>query len=106
MEASAAVEPKKPLGRDVVLALVAMALAVFVVSNDITALTVAVPAMERDFDTNVGTVQWVINAYSLIFGVLIVTGGRLGDIFGHRRAFFAGIGIFVCFSLIGALAQD
>ena len=106
MEASAAVEQKKPLGREVTLALVAMALAVFVVANDITALTVAVPAMERDFDANVGTVQWVINAYSLIFGVLIVTGGRLGDIFGHRRAFFAGIGIFVCFSLIGALAQD
>jgi EmrB/QacA subfamily drug resistance transporter len=106
MEASTAVEQKKPLGRDVTLALAAMALAVFVVSNDITALTVAVPAMERDFDTNVGTVQWVINAYSLIFGVLIVTGGRLGDIFGHRRAFFTGIGIFVCFSLIGAFAQD
>jgi EmrB/QacA subfamily drug resistance transporter len=106
MEASAAVEQKKPLGREVTLALVAMALAVFVVANDITALTVAVPAMERDFDTNVGTVQWVINAYSLMFGVLIVTGGRLGDIFGHRRAFFAGIGIFVCFSLLGALAQD
>ncbi len=106
MGASAAVEPKKPLGRDVVLALVAMSLAVFVVANDITALTVAVPAMERDFDTNVGTVQWVINAYSLIFGVLIVTGGRLGDIFGHRRTFFVGIAIFVCFSLLGALAQD
>ncbi len=84
----------------------ALSLAVFVVANDITALTVAVPAMERDFGTNVGTVQWVINAYSLIFGVLIVTGGRLGDIFGHRRTFFVGIGIFVGFSLLGALAQD
>jgi EmrB/QacA subfamily drug resistance transporter len=83
-----------------------MALAVFVVANDITALTVAVPAMERDFGASVGTVQWVINAYALTFGVLIVTGGRLGDIFGHRRTFLVGIGIFVCFSLVGALAQE
>jgi EmrB/QacA subfamily drug resistance transporter len=103
MEASAV---RTPLGRDVTLALCALALAVFVISNDITALTVAVPAMERDFDTNVGTVQWVINAYSLVFGVLIVTGGRLGDLFGHRRAFFTGITLFVVFSLIGALATE
>ncbi|HWV87748.1 MAG TPA: MFS transporter [Capillimicrobium sp.] len=97
---------REPLGRAVVLSLVAMALAVFVISNDISAMTVAVPDMERDLDATVGTVQWVINAYTLVFGVLIVTGGRLADIFGRRRMFFAGFGIFAVFSLLGALAQD
>jgi len=75
------------LDRKVVPALVAMVLAVFVIANDITALAVALPDIERDFDAGVDTVQWVINAYALIFGVLIVTGGRLADLFGRRRVF-------------------
>lgn len=83
-----------------------MALAVFVVANDVTALSVALPDIERDFDADVGTVQWVINAYALVFGVLIVTGGRLADMFGRRRIFFAGAGVFALFSLLGAAAPS
>jgi MFS family permease len=64
------------LDRRTRLALVAMALAVFVIANDITSLSVALPQIERTFHTDVETVQWVMNAYTLIFGVLIVTGGR------------------------------
>jgi EmrB/QacA subfamily drug resistance transporter len=88
------------------LALGAMALAVFVVANDVTALSVALPPIESDFDSNVTTVQWVINAYALIFGVLIVTGGRLADMFGRRRIFFAGAAVFSAFSLLGGAAQS
>ena len=58
------------------LGLIAMGLAVLVIANDFTALSVALPAMESDFASNVTTVQWVINGYALVFGVLIVTGGR------------------------------
>lgn len=94
------------LDRGAVLALVAMGLAVFVVANDVTALTVALPQIEADFDAGVSTVQWVINAYALVFGVLIVTGGRLADLFGRRRLFFVGAAIFAAFSLLGGLAQD
>jgi len=54
-----------------------------VIANDFSALAVALPAIEKQFDTDVGTVQWVINAYALTFGVLIVVGGRLA---GHLRA--------------------
>ena len=86
--------------------LVAMALAVFVIANDVTALSVALPDIEKDFDADVGTVQWVINAYALVFGVLIVTGGRLADMFGRRRLFFVGSAVFVAFSLLGAAAQS
>jgi len=94
------------LDRPTILALVAMGLAVFVIANDITALTVALPQIEANFDSGVSTVQWVINAYALVFGVLIVTGGRLADLFGRRLLFFVGAAIFAAFSLLGGLAQD
>ncbi|HVX33885.1 MAG TPA: MFS transporter [Solirubrobacterales bacterium] len=87
------------------LALFAMAMAVVVIANDFTAINVALPTMERDFDTNIDTIQWVINAYALTFGVLIVTGGRLADTFGRRRCFFWGAGIFVFFSILAGAAQ-
>ena len=88
-----------------VMALVAMGLGVFVIANDFTALNVALPAIEQDFNVDVGTVQWVINAYALVFGMAIVTGGRLADMFGRRRAFFLGSAIFAGFSLLGGAAQ-
>ena len=83
----------------------AMALGVFVIANDITAMNVALPSIQKDFDTSVTTVQWVVNAYALVFGVLIVTGGRLADLFGRREAFFVGAGIFLVASLAAATAQ-
>jgi EmrB/QacA subfamily drug resistance transporter len=94
------------LARSELVALAAMAMAVFVVANDVTALSVALPRIESDFDADVGTVQWVISAYALIFGVLIVTGGRLADLLGRRRIFFVGAGIFAVFSLLGGLAPE
>ncbi|MBK5231403.1 MAG: MFS transporter [Thermoleophilia bacterium] len=94
------------MDRKTVLALAAMAMGVFVIANDITAMNVAVPAIEKDFDTSVTTIQWVVNAYSLAFGVLIVTGGRLADLFGRKEAFFLGAGIFGVFSLLGGLAPS
>ncbi len=83
-----------------------MALGVFVIANDITAMNVALPAIEKDFDTDITTVQWVVNAYALVFGVLIVTGGRLADLFGRREVFFAGAGIFLVASLAAGTAQS
>lgn len=86
--------------------MIAMGVAVLVVANDFTALSVALPAIERDLHTNVATVQWVINGYAMVFGVLIVTGGRLADMFGRRRIFFAGAAIFAGFSLLGGFAPN
>jgi EmrB/QacA subfamily drug resistance transporter len=82
-----------------------MGLAVVVIANDFSAINVALPTMEQDFDTNVNTIQWVVNAYALTFGVLIVTGGRLADMFGRRNAFFAGTAIFASMSALGGVAQ-
>jgi EmrB/QacA subfamily drug resistance transporter len=82
-----------------------MGLAVLVIANDFTALSVALPAIEKDLHSNLSTVQWVINAYALVFGVVIVTGGRLADMFGRRRIFVIGSAIFAGFSLLGGVAQ-
>src|ERR671937_651436 len=88
------------------MALLAMGLGVIVIANDFTALNVALPAIENDFNVDVGTDQWVINAYCLVFGMAIVTGGRLADLFGRRRAFFVGSALFAGFSLLGGLAPN
>ena len=94
------------IGRGTLLALVAMGLGVFVIANDFTALNVALPAIEQDFDIDVGSVQWVINAYALVFGMAIVSGGRLADMFGRKRVFYIGSVLFASFSAIGAIAPD
>ena len=97
---------KETLSGETLLGLFAMALAVFVVANDFTALSVALPAIEKAFNTDVTTVQWVVTGYALVFGVLIVSGGRLADMYGRRRIFFIGAAIFAGFSLVGGLATD
>src|SRR2546421_6787198 len=89
-----------------VMPLIAMGLGVLILANDFSALNVALPRIEKDFDAQVSTVQWVVNAYALVFGMLIVAGGRLADLFGRRRMFFVGAGIFTVFSIAGGAAQD
>jgi EmrB/QacA subfamily drug resistance transporter len=103
--AAATADPEK-LAPGTVMALVAMGLGVIVIANDFTALNVALTAIEGDFNVDLGTAQWVINAYCLVFGMAIVTGGRLADLFGRRRAFFVGSALFAGFSLLGGLAPN
>jgi EmrB/QacA subfamily drug resistance transporter len=88
------------------MALAAMAAGVFLVANDFTALSVAIPAIEEEFATSLSTAQWVVNGYTVVFGVLIVTGGRLADVMGRRLVFLVGAAIFATFSLAGAFAPD
>jgi EmrB/QacA subfamily drug resistance transporter len=91
------------LSRSELLALGAMALGVFVIANDFTALSVAIPRIEADLHTSLNRAQWVINGYALVFGVLIVTGGRLADLFGRKRMFMIGASIFALFSLLAGV---
>src|SRR3954452_8493421 len=95
-----------PLPRGTKLALLAMGLGVVVIANDFTALNVALPAMEQDFDVDVGTIQWTVNAYTLVFGMGLVTGGRLADMLGRRMIFFVGAAFFAAFSALGAIAPS
>jgi EmrB/QacA subfamily drug resistance transporter len=92
------------ISRGTLMALVAMAAGVFLIANDFTALSVAIPAIEQEFGTSLGTAQWVVNGYTVVFGVLVVTGGRLADMIGRRKVFVVGAAIFAAFSLIGAIA--
>jgi EmrB/QacA subfamily drug resistance transporter len=94
------------LDRSTWVALIAMGLGVFVIANDFTALSVAVPNIEHDLHTTLSKAQWVINGYALVFGVLIVTGGRLADMFGRKRLFMVGATIFAVFSLLAGLAPS
>jgi MFS family permease len=94
------------LSRSTIFALGAMGAAVLVIANDFTAPSVAIPAIEHDLDTELATAQWVINAYALVFGVTIVTGGRLADMFGRRRVFVIGAAIFAFFSAVAGAAQS
>jgi EmrB/QacA subfamily drug resistance transporter len=86
------------------LALFAIGIATVTIANDFSAINVALPTMEGDFHTNINTIQWVVNAYALTFGVMIVTGGRLADMFGRRNAFFLGAAIFAVMSAAGGVA--
>src|SRR5262245_969373 len=88
------------------LGLAGMAVAVLVIANDFTALSVAIPSIEKSFAADLTTSQWVINGYALVFGVAIVTGGRLADMYGRRRIFFIGCFIFAVFSLVGGAAES
>ena len=106
MEGAAATANEDRMAPGTVMALVAMGLGVLVIANDFTALNVALPSIEHDLDTDVGTTQWVINAYALTFGMAIVTGGKLADMFGRRRVFFIGSVIFAIFSVAGGLAPN
>ena len=88
------------------LALFAIGVATVTIANDFSAINVALPTMEGDFHTNINTIQWVVNAYALTFGVMIVTGGRLADMFGRRNAFFLGAALFALFSAAGGAAPN
>src|SRR5689334_23668022 len=71
-----------------------MCFALFMVMLDNTVTNVALPSIQRTFDASLSSLEWTINAYTLSLAVLLVTGGRLGDIFGRRRMFLAGVVIF------------
>src|SRR3954454_19348485 len=87
--------------------LAAMCFALFMVMLDNTVVNVALPSIQRDLHADLSALEWTINAYTLSFAVLLVTGGRLGDIFGRRRMFLAGVVIFALSSAgIGLAPTD
>src|SRR5689334_4508869 len=88
------------------LSLLAAILGSFVALLDSTVVNVALPAIERDLGGGLAGQQWVVNAYMLVLGSLILVGGRLGDVFGERRVFSVGVAGFGVFSVLCALAPS
>jgi EmrB/QacA subfamily drug resistance transporter len=76
----------------------------FLLMLDSTVVTLALPAIQRDLDASAIGLQWVMNAYLLTIAVLTVTAGRLGDMFGRRRMFVCGLGVFAAGSVLSAVA--
>jgi EmrB/QacA subfamily drug resistance transporter len=72
----------------------AMCFALFMVMLDNTVVNVALPSIQKDLGSSISGLEWTVNAYTLSFAVLLVTGGRLGDIFGRRRVFLLGVVVF------------
>ncbi|HEV3001729.1 MAG TPA: MFS transporter [Solirubrobacteraceae bacterium] len=84
----------------------AMCFALFMIMLDNTVVNVALPSIQRDLQITTSGLEWTVNAYTLAFGVLLVTGGRLGDLFGRRRLFLLGVVVFGASSAAIATAPD
>jgi EmrB/QacA subfamily drug resistance transporter len=88
------------------LALAVLALGLFMTLLDLTIVNVAIPSIVDDLRASLDQVLWVLNGYSLMYAVLLITSGRLGDIFGPRNMFGAGIVVFTIASAFSGLAHD
>jgi MFS family permease len=86
--------------------LLLLALAQLMVILDISAVNVALPDLAGDLDIAGGDLGWTITSYSLVFGSLLLLGGRAADLLGRRRVFFTGLGVFTVASLASALATS
>src|SRR5262249_19537607 len=76
----------------------------FMVLLDLTIVNIAIPSMLDDLKASLDQILWVLNAYSLLFAALLIAAGRLGDIFGPRKLFALGVGIFPLSSAASGLA--
>src|SRR3954452_19240668 len=74
--------------------LAAMCFALFMIMLDNTVVNVALPSIQKDLGASLSGLEWTVNAYTLSFAVLLVTGGRLGDILGRRKMFLFGVVVF------------
>jgi EmrB/QacA subfamily drug resistance transporter len=88
------------------LALAVIASAQLMVVLDATIVNIALPHMQRALHFSNTNLAWVLNSYTLVFGGLLLLGGRAGDLFGRRRMFMAGVLIFALASLAGGFAWD
>jgi len=95
-----------PVRRHPRLALVVIATAQLMVMLDLTIVNIALPSIRRDLGFSAADLTWVIDAYVLVFGGMLLLGGRSGDLFGRRRMFVTGIVLFTAASLAGGLAAD
>ena len=71
---------------------------------DITAVNIALPSLAKDLQLSGSQISWTITSYSLVFGSLLLFGGRAADLLGRRRLFLTGLGVFTVASLASALA--
>ncbi|GAB3935399.1 hypothetical protein GCM10027614_10060 [Micromonospora vulcania] len=84
--------------------LAVLSVAQFIVILDVTIVNVALPDIQTDLNFTADNLQWVISAYTLLFGGLLLLGGRAADLLGARRVFLIGLAVFGAMSLLAGLA--
>uniref|UniRef100_A0AAU1M4D4 MFS transporter n=1 Tax=Streptomyces sp. NBC_00148 TaxID=2903626 RepID=A0AAU1M4D4_9ACTN len=99
-----AASPERGHGKGIALLVIASCQLMVVL--DVTIVNIALPHIQRSLGFSTESLSWVINAYTLTFGGLLLLGGRLGDILGRRRVFIFGVLLFVVASLLGGLSQE
>jgi EmrB/QacA subfamily drug resistance transporter len=95
---------RRPVPDGIILAIACVAQ--FMVVLDVSIVNVALPSIGRDLHYTPSGLQWVVNAYVLTFAGFLLLGGRAADLFGRRRVFLFGLGLFTIASLAGGVAQD
>src|SRR4051794_18162931 len=88
------------------LVLAIVCLAQFMVILDATIVNIALPSIQRGLAFSDANLQWVVNAYTLVFGGFLLLGGRAADLLGRKRLFVAGVVVFSLASLLNGLAQS
>jgi EmrB/QacA subfamily drug resistance transporter len=88
------------------IVLVLVCIAQFMVILDATIVNVALPSIQSDLEMSNADLQWVVNAYALLFGGFLLLGGRAGDLIGRKRVFLAGVVLFTLASIVCGIAQS
>src|SRR5256885_9163479 len=88
------------------LVLLVLTTGFFMIMLDTTIVNVAIPAMSTGLNTTLDQILWVLNAYILVYAVLLITAGRLGDLYGQRNLFAIGLLIFTVASALCGLSQN
>ncbi len=86
--------------------LAAVAFGLFMIMLDNTIVNVALPSIERSLHMSISSLEWIVTAYALTFAALLITGGKLGDLYGRRKMFIAGLVVFTLASLACGLAPS
>lgn len=86
--------------------LITVGLAVFMAMLDITIVNVALPEIQKNFSSDFSNLQWVLNAYTLVYAAMLLPVSKIGDIIGRKKVFLLGLGIFVVGSLLSGLASS
>ena len=86
--------------------LAAVSFGLFMIMLDNTVVNVASPSIERDLHISISQLEWIVTAYALVFAALMITGGKLADLYGRRRIFVVGLAIFTLSSLACGFAPS
>src|SRR5438874_13069341 len=88
------------------LVLLVLTTGFFMIMLDTTIVNVAIPAMSTGLNTTLDQILWVLNAYILVYAVLLITAGRLGDLYGQRNLFATGLLVFTVASSLCGFSQN